>query len=256
MAALEWRSLGKHSLYIKSRFTASSYELWATDLCRMWHESLNRRQIIRRAGEASLQIDLDDPNNLHTVLNHLSASLENGEIDAAKPREGQDLELDATIHLPKPLPEAPWVFRPGICTAEEFREQVTTPLFTRIHRSEDQVMDLMQRIKDKDHVIERLLDNMEKANVDIASVFPALAPHANARKGVSKTDAETSIPALKVFDPEAWREDVKQGRYYRGHASSFNVPNQSAMKGQDMTDTQVRPELVANDIFGVVSDMK
>jgi hypothetical protein len=239
MADLEWRCIGKHSLYIKSSFTASSYELWATDLCRLWHESLSRRQLVRRAGETNLPIDVDDQNNLRTVLNHLSTSLDGGEVDAAKPREGQGLELDATIYLPKPLPEAAWIFKLGICTAEEFKEQVTVPLFSRIHQSKGQVMDLIQRIKDKDHVIERLLDNMEKANVDIATVFPALAPHANARKGVSKADAATNIPALKVFDLKTWEEDVKNGHYYRGQASGLDVPVDSVMTCQDMSAGQV-----------------
>jgi hypothetical protein len=238
MVPSEWRSIGKHSLYIKSSFTASSYEMWATDLCRLWHESLNRRHIIRRANEVKLQVDLDDPNNLRTVLNHLSASLDSGEVDAAKPREGQDFEVDATIHLPKPLPDGAWVFRPAICSSEEFREQVTLPLFTRIRRSEDQVTDLMQRIKDKDHIIERLLANMDKANVDLASVFPALAPHANARKGISKTEAEMVVPALKVFDPTTWREDVTHGRYYRG-ALHADVPDGSALDNQDGITHQV-----------------
>jgi hypothetical protein len=238
MASSEWRSIGKHSLYVKSSFTASSYEVWATDLCRLWHESLNRRQVIRRASETKLQVDLDDPNNLQTILNHLSTSLDSDEIDAAKPREGQDLELDATITLPKPLPEAAWVFRPRICTSEEFREQVTLPLFTRIRRSGDQVTDLIQRIKDKDHVIERLLENMDKANVDLTSVFPALAPHVNARKGISKTEAETFVPALKVFEPTTWREDVTHGRYYRG-ALHADVPDETAPVNQDRATIQV-----------------
>jgi hypothetical protein len=211
---------------------------------------------MRRASETNLQIDLDDPNNLRTILNHLSTSLEDGEIDAAKPREGQDLELDATIHLPKPLPEVAWVFRPEVCTAEEFRKQVTMPLFTRIHRSEEQVTDLIQRIKDKDHVIERLLDNMDKANVDLATVFPALAPYANAKRGISREEADTFVPALKPFDQDTWREDVKQGRYYRGLAPHNDTTKQSAMASEGEMTSQVSTTLSMYILLLLIPNMK
>jgi len=152
------------------------------------------------------------------------------------------LELDATIRLPKPLPEAGWVFRPNLCSAEEFREQVTTPLFGMIHQNEQSEADLILRIKDKDHAIERLLDNIDKAGVDLSSVFPALAPHSNARKGLTKEEAETYVPALAPFDPLVWHEEIDGGRYYRGHGP-VDVPTSTAVHDGETEDeraTKVR----------------
>jgi protein tyrosine/serine phosphatase len=218
MAGLEWQSLGRDSsLHIKTIFSADSYNLWVTDLCSLWHEKASRRHIIRRGRENELQIDLEDPNNLRIVLEHLSSSLQSDAVEVDKLKAGQYLEFNVKIQLPKPLPEASWIFKPASCDCDEFRAQVTAPLFEKIRLQEQGEADLILRIKDKDHVIERLMDNLDKASIDLSTVFPALAPHSNARKGISKEETRKFVPALAPFDTEVWRHDVQQGKYYRGH---------------------------------------
>jgi hypothetical protein len=244
MATIEWRRMSSSDLYLQCAFTENSYSIWITDMYRLWHEQLGKKQITRRASDKGLQIDLSDVNNLRIVLEHLSSSLRTDEIHADKSREEDYLELIARIRLPKPLPEASWVFRPTLCTPNEFRKHVTEPLFDKIHGQEQGQLDLIQRINDKDHVIEKLLDQVDKASIDLASIFPALAPLANARKGFSKREAETLVPALAPFDSKVWRDDLKRGKFYKGHSpmatrSTVFIGNDSG----DDVEIQVRVRL-------------
>ncbi|KAF2434764.1 hypothetical protein EJ08DRAFT_429713 [Tothia fuscella] len=243
MTTTEWRSIG-HNLYIKSAFSDASYDLWITDMYRSWHEHLNKKQIIHRANDNGLQIDLSDSNNLRIVLGHLQKSLQaDDRINADTSQEEEYLVLAAEISLPKPLPVASWIFRPASCTPDEFREQVTGPLFDKIHKQEQSEIDLIQRLKDKDHVIERLLDQVAKVNVDISTIFPALAGHANARKGMSKDEAEALVPALAPFDSQAWQEEIRQGKFYRGHTGSKTVDT-------DHTEDEMDVEVVYPTFHG------
>jgi hypothetical protein len=222
MALLDWHSLGRDHIYIRSNFGSENYSIWATDLSRLWHEELERDDIVWQANKNRIQIDVEDANNFSTLLKHLASAVQAGEIDISDKKSNR-LELRASIKLPEPLPEASWTFRLELQDAEDFRKQVTIPLFNQIQSQQHNEADLIQRIQDKDHIVDKLLDALDKHKVDLADIFPALAAQAPARSTSTRAEAETRIPALRPFDQQVWHQD-----HLDGHISAVQVPRDPA----------------------------
>jgi hypothetical protein len=217
MTLLDWHSLGRDHLYIRSTFARHSYSIWATDLSRLWHEELERDDILWQVNKNRIQIDVEDANNFATLLKHLASSVKAGDIDISDKKSNR-LELRASVKLPEPLPEASWTFRLELQDAEDFRKQVTIPLFDQIQSQQHNEADLIQRIQDKDHIVDKLLDALDKYKVDLAGIFPALATQATTRRTLTRAEAETRIPALRPFDQQIWHQDHQDGHGSAAHA--------------------------------------
>jgi hypothetical protein len=210
MALLGWHSVGQDHLYIRSTFGSDSYSIWATDLSRLWHEELERDDIVWQANKNRIQIDVEDANNFSILLKHLASSVKAGDIEVSEKKSNR-LGLRALIKLPEPLPEASWTFRLELQDAEDFRKQVTIPLFDQIQSQQHNEADLIQRIQDKDHIVDKLMDALDKYKVDLVGIFPALATQAPARRASTRAEAETRIPALRPFDQQVWQHDHRDG---------------------------------------------
>ncbi|QDS70343.1 hypothetical protein FKW77_008828 [Venturia effusa] len=218
---LDWKSVGEH-IYIKTIFGSDRYSIWATDLSRLWHEELERDDIIWQANKNRIQIDIEDANNFGILLKHLDSSL----VDAFDVTEKKStrIELRTAIKLPEPLPEATWTFRLELQEDEDFRKHVTIPLFDQIRTQEKNETELIQHIKDKDHIVDKLMDALDKCNVDLTGVFPALATQGTARMASTRTEAETRIPALRPFDQQSWHRDRQNGHAYAAVQSTDTSP--------------------------------
>lgn len=205
---LDWRSIGEH-VYLKTTFGSYRYSIWATDLSRLWHEELERDDIIWQANRNRIQIDVEDANNFGILLKRLASSVE-GDVDIAE-RKSSRIELKTAIKLPEPLPEAIWTFRLELQEDEDFRKHVSVPLFDQTRIQQHNEEDLIQRIKDKDHVIDKLMDALDKYKVDLAGIFPALATQGPARRTSTRAEAVTRIPALRPFDQQTWHQGHQNG---------------------------------------------
>lgn len=215
MASQQWRELGEGNLHIKSTFSDDSYSIWATDLCQLNVEQLDSDDLRWRAHKDKIPIDLDESHNLSTLLKHLSEAVENGDVSLVGSKT-RHLELSTTVRLPKPLPEFQWVFKLELQSEEKFREDVSMPLMSRIQGLEKREKELRHTIHDKDHVISRLLDSLEKTGLDLAYVFPSLASQSSGRRTTtSRTDAESHIPDLRAFEKEPQHESVLTSRPQR-----------------------------------------
>jgi hypothetical protein len=215
MMLWDWHSLGKDHLYIRWNFGNDSYRIWATDLSRLWYEELEKEDIAWRANKSKIPIDVDDANNFSILLKHMASSVNLGDIEASEPNQGGRLQFRVPIKFPKPLLEASWTFRLEVQDAEDFRKHVTIPLFERIQSQKHNELDLIQRIQDKDRVVERLLDALNKFNVDLAGIFPTLATQSSSRKvsaAIERSEAETRIPALRPFDKQTWQRGAQGGK--------------------------------------------
>lgn len=217
---LDWRSVGEH-LYIKATFGSDRYSIWATDLSRLWHEELERDDIIWQANRNRIQIDVEDANNFGILLKHLASSVE-GDVDIAE-KKSNWIELKAAIKLPEPLPEATWTFRLELQEDEDFRKHVTIPLFDQIRTQQHNEEDLIQRIKDKDHIVDKLMTALDKYKVDLAGIFPALATHGPTRRTLTRAEAETRIPALRPFDQQIWQQG-----HQNGHSNAAAQPKDTS----------------------------
>lgn len=205
---LDWRSIGEH-IYLKTAFGSDRYSISATDLSRLWHEELEKDDIIWQANRNRIQIDLEDANNFGILLKHLASSVE-GDVDITE-RKSNRIELKSAIKLPEPLPEATWTFRLELQEDEDFRKHVTVPLIDQIRAHQHNEDDLVQRIKDKDHIVDKLMDAVDKYKVDLAGIFPALATQGPARRTSTRAEAEARIPALRPFDLQTWHQGHSNG---------------------------------------------
>jgi hypothetical protein len=215
MESKQWTKLPVDDLWIKSSFTEDSYNIWLTDLCQLYAEELNADDFRWRATKAKLPIDVDEAANLTTVLKTLAQAVEDGRLGLpSSVGKSRTMDLTVTVHLPKPLPNIEWTFKLELQQDDRFRDAVSKPLLDRIDTFEQREEDLIQRLHDKDHAIDKLLDTLEKYSVDLADVFPSLASHGANRRSHTRQDAEGHIPALQEFNKQTWHESIAKGKRY------------------------------------------
>jgi hypothetical protein len=215
MASQDWRKLDEDDLWIKCTFKEDSYSIWLTDLCQLYAEELDADDLRWRATKAKLPIDIDEANNLSTFLKNLLKSIDDGKLQtSSSTNKSRYMDLNATVHLPKPLPTVQWTFKLELQPDDKFRESVSKPLLARLDTFQQREVDLLHRLHDKDHAIEKLLDTLEKHSVDLADVFPSLASHGTTRRSNSRRDAEAHIPALQAFNEKTWHNNIERGRRY------------------------------------------
>ena len=70
-------------------------------------------------------------------------------------------------------------------------------------KNERQINELITKIKEKDHVITRLLDKIEQSSMDLSLVFPG---YGTGRKGLNVKQAVKLVPGVSRFDEDGWRE--------------------------------------------------
>lgn len=211
----QWQKLPVDDLWIKCSFKEDCYSIWLTDLCQLYTEELDADDLRWRARKAKLPVDIEEQSNLTTILKRLSESVMNGELTIpSSSNTSRHMDIAAKVHLPKPLPDADWVFKLELQEDAKFREAVSKPLLTRIETFEEREDDLVHRLHDKDHAIEKLMDTLEKYSVDLADVFPSLAAHSSARQTGGRRHAAAHIPALQTFNKETWLESIANGKRY------------------------------------------
>jgi hypothetical protein len=211
----QWQKLSADDLWIKCSFKEDCYSIWLTDLCQLYTEELDADDLRWRAKKAKLPVDIEEQSNLTTILRRLSESVENGELTIpSSSNKSRHMDVTAMVHLPKPLPDVNWVFKLELQEDDKFREAVSKPLLIRIDTFEEREDDLVHRLHDKDHAIEKLMDTLEKYSVDLAEVFPSLAAHSSARQAGGRRHAATHIPALQTFDKATWLESIASGKRY------------------------------------------
>ena len=213
----DWRTLpcsrpraGLVPLLFKSETTATEYTVYVTDLVRLWTESLKRKDIIKRALELDTSIDPSEgTDQLVLLLHKLSDALDgqNGtSLSLAEEPDGQ-MALEATASLPSPLPPLVWPFHLRPAAQELLSSELVVPCLRDLLHSKNQVSSLLTQLKEKDHVISRLVDKLRSAGIELSAIFPSAQIH----KG-SKASAEdlvvNSVKGLREFDENAWRDTL------------------------------------------------
>jgi hypothetical protein len=224
MASPHWQKLEQDDLWIKCTFEEDSYSILLTDLCQLYTEELDPDELRWRATKAKVPIDIEEAQNLPILLKNLSKSVDDGDVKvSSSTNKSRYMDLVANVHLPKPLPNVPWTFKLELQPDDKFRETVTKPLLTRIDTFQQRQEDLIHRLHDKDHVIDKLLDMLEKHSVDLADGFPSLVSHGTTRRNSNRRqDAEAHIPALQAFNQKSWLNSIERGKRYErtGHVET------------------------------------
>jgi len=196
-------------LLVKCDFTFSTYLISVTDLSRTWNESLDRRQIIRRALNENTAIDpSEDASQLKILLEKVQAALDGAEGTSAsfdtKPQR-DELVLRVVSPLPVPLGTLEWPFHLSIQPEESVKFDLVLPLFHTAYVQQQQIKDLVVHLNEKDHVISKLLDKLESSGTDISAVFPGVSGSGISRRPTDRAKAARHVKGLGIFEEERWR---------------------------------------------------
>ncbi|OBT92736.1 hypothetical protein VE01_09163 [Pseudogymnoascus verrucosus] len=207
-------------LLISTTFTTDSYKIYLTDLAHLWCEDLDRRAILRRSLAEDTSIDpSEDAGQLKLFLEKISLGLEGGKdvdlllgLDTHAGKESstgaRNLEINMSIALPKPLQPLNWTIRLSSCPQSDFAMHFTIPLLCAQNARLKELDSLVGLLRDKDNVIQKLVDKLEATGAELGHLFPAVAG-----KGGRKTPrrvVEEKVKGLEVFAQEQWRTAMRK----------------------------------------------
>ncbi|KAI0474103.1 XLF-domain-containing protein [Xylariaceae sp. FL0804] len=217
--APRWYSLpafeGAPALLISPRFASSSYTIHITDLANVWVESLDRKSILLRSLQENTSIDLSegDAEQWAVFLGKLRAAFDPASSDhrdtsvslSAAPPTGLDLEI--TCELPKPLAPLVWPVHLTKCQPASLASELVLPLVQAHHTRAREVASLIARLKDKDAVINKLVDKLAAMHASLEHVFNALS----GKRKATRAEADQKVKGLAPFREDEWRAGQDAG---------------------------------------------
>ncbi|KAL1304052.1 hypothetical protein AAFC00_000489 [Neodothiora populina] len=182
----------------------TGYTVELTDLTIVWEETLDETAISLRAEESRCAINPgDDPGQLRILLGKIEAALCHAAgtaVELSSKDASDDLILTVSAPLPKPLQPLSWQINLTRGGASGLTNAVISPLLQHALHQQDQLEKLKAQLQLKDHVIGKLLDRMESANLYLDSVF--LLPNLRFSKKVSQRDQFAEhVPGLAPYVP-------------------------------------------------------
>ncbi|KAJ9662777.1 hypothetical protein H2198_001226 [Neophaeococcomyces mojaviensis] len=210
-------------LFYKFCTNKDGYELLFTDLIGLWRARSNVEGICAYAKDNRTSIDPSESKSQFKVLLHkLEQSLSGG--TNALHRDDDDSEnesvvLKTTIKLPRPLQPLEWQFNLKPEGAGEMAEHILRPSLHEASESKKKLDSLFDIIKQKDHIISKLLERLENSSVDLSLIFPRITS-LKSRKGIVTTkDAQAQVPGLAPFKRSSWDNMFRSDSAY----ASFEV---------------------------------
>ncbi len=191
--------------------------LQVTDLIHIWCAVRTSKQELKEdAIRTRCSIDpTEDEEQYEVLVNKLEEAISGSNRSSKTTLLGhtassipERFEMETSIPLPKPLGTLEWTFRMVRQEASVLTREVVVPALRVIDASRRREEDLRRKIKDKDHVIGKLMDKIESSGIDLAMVFPGFA---GARKGLNARQAAQVVPGIKAFRVEEWGADLKDG---------------------------------------------
>lgn len=166
-------------LFIRYNFHQTGYDVHLTDLVHVWSESMDRRDVIRRALNDNTVID---PSEDRSQFQMLLAKVADGiagqpdtDLQIYIPPSSTGLTLRVTTRLPAPLKPLEWTINLQQTDGNDIRTMVVGPVLQDCERLRSRVDGLRESVQAKDKIIHRLLDKVESAGMDLASIFPGLS---------------------------------------------------------------------------------
>ncbi|KIW34876.1 uncharacterized protein PV07_01623 [Cladophialophora immunda] len=197
-----------------------SLTLLLTDLISIWECSLDRYDILAAAARQQTSIDPSvSTDQFEVLLSKIRKSLGEGENSVIRDGRGnsQTLLLRTRIDLPRPLRPLEWAFTLDPQRASELAERILRPSLHEVFVSQNKINSLLGIIKDKDHIISRLLDRVGNSAVDLSLVFPGITGFASRKGGhVSAADANKHVPGMASFDEKVWTRQFANDDGYEG----------------------------------------
>lgn len=218
-----WRPLppfsnGLPPLFVSPSFGASAYTLHVTDLANVWSETLDRKAIFGRSLQEDTSIDLTEgPDQMAILLQKLQAAVDPSSPDhhqtslalaaASASGSGGDLTLLITCMLPGGLKPLKWPINLCKLPPASLASELVLPLIQAQHSRTCEVQALTASLKEKDAVIDRLVDKLAAMDTGLENVFNALS----GKRKVTRAFADTQVKGLVRFELSEWRATASKG---------------------------------------------
>lgn len=208
---------------------AQGLELHVSDLIHIWSAAQTSKEALHaEAARTRCRIDpSEDAEQYEVLLGKLEDALcgrDGGSVrvvvvagDAAHGDDGDDnddastlsrFDIETSMPLPAPLGVLKWTFRMVRQGPAVFARAVVLPALRVVEASRRREEQLRRVIREKDHVIGRLMDRIEGAGMDLAMVFPRVV---GARKGLNARLAEELVPGIRAFRGDGELKDENSG---------------------------------------------
>lgn len=197
-------------------FTSKSdeYRVRITDLVHMWEQRASQDEILRDAASSHCSIDpSESAPQRNALLEKLGHSLSHGQnvLVHGQADRGHGFDVATSSMLPAPLSPLHWTFRLRRLSQVAFSELLVHPCLHELGLLQDQVTSLQQIIKEKDHVMAKLLDKIEGSAIDIGLLFPGISGSKSRRHVLTVAEATDHVPGMKAFDRAIWLSELQPG---------------------------------------------
>lgn len=210
---------------VKHEFGPSDYRVWLTDLSYIWTESLDRRQITRRALNTDTSIDpSEDAAQLLLFLSSIA--------DALRQRPGTDVILDesndykqltlkTSTPLPQPLQPLEWSIMLILAPQSVFVSEFVSPLLSQQLTAKVEKTSLLQQLKEQDNVISKLIEKLQGDGVDLGKMFHGAVSSKSGAGPTARGAVAKSVIGLREFDRDRWESQLAKEIGISGDLSSL-----------------------------------
>ncbi|CAK7266668.1 hypothetical protein SEPCBS57363_002206 [Sporothrix epigloea] len=219
-----WRTLpATHpdvpGLLVATEFGPASYAIYVTDLAHIWAERLERRDICMRAFQENTTIDPSYNNEQMSVfLGKLRvALLDSSDADASlslAAAANGNLVLHTTTILPAGLKPLRWPMYLQKQSSTAITSELVLPLIHDRTMLQRTTSHLVAAIREKDAVINKLVDKLDAMGAGVESAFPTLVGAAgssgggSSRRKITRADMERRVRGLAAFDEADFQKRI------------------------------------------------
>jgi XLF-Cernunnos, XRcc4-like factor, NHEJ component len=208
-------------LYYDFSSSAAGLLLVVSDLCSIWEVSLTREEVVQEAHAQNCSIDPSEcSTQLRTLLNKLKQSLLEGQNDLGRDPNAvkHSFSIHTKLKLPAPLNLLKWTFHLQQQDSARLAHAVTFPLLREATLMKQHIQTLYQVIKDKDHVLSKVLDKIDSSAIDLSHIFPGITGMKSRKQRIDVSEASKHIPGMATFDRSSWEAGIAKS----SHGNSSN----------------------------------
>ena len=201
-------------ILLQHEFGPSTYAIWLTNLTHIWTEVLDRRRIIQRALNINTSIDpSEDSGQMRLFLSSIEKALDGEagtDVTFSSSNHGKQLLMQLSTPLPASLPALRWELLLQRSSQSTLTTKLVLPLLANQITAKVERTSLLRQLKEKDHVISKLIDQMQTDGSDMNKVFPGtMAPRHNNKAHVRQTISK-SVKGVGEFDENMWKSRISE----------------------------------------------
>lgn len=183
-----------------------------TDLVHLWTAAKTTRvELEEEASKTRCSIDpSEDEEQYEVLITKLEEAVSGCDAGKIQLHETENsaahFKIETSIPLPPPLGVLEWTFSMVGQDSSALTQELLIPALRLIDAGRRREDELSRMMKEKDHVIGKLIDKIEGSGIDLGMVFPGFA---GARKGLSARQAAKVVPGVEAFVEGEWKRKVE-----------------------------------------------